>query len=142
MELIEETLFASLDRRQLLAASRDINDRALRVGSGGLRVGSQRLSAFESQVPVYRRLGTETDLDVHVYGRPDWSPPAIENVTYHRDDDGSFDRYWFLAFDGGGDDTQTCALVARDRTEGCTEFPSYDPDLVGEMPETVGAATE
>lgn len=71
MEVFEETLFSSMDRKQLLATSREIEDRALRTGRGTLRVSFQSLSAFESQIPVYRQLGAETTLEIHIYGKPD-----------------------------------------------------------------------
>lgn len=129
--LLDDTLFASLERRQLLAASREIEDRALRVGEGTLRVGFQRLSKLWHQWPLYRHLATETDLDIHLYGRTDWEPPELPSVTYHSDlpDVG---RFWFLAFDGGSNRTQRCSLVAEERSPGrfygCW---TYDPDLVG-----------
>jgi hypothetical protein len=55
-EVLEGTVFANLDRRQLLATTREIEDRALRVGHGTLRASFQDLSVFESQEPTYRRL--------------------------------------------------------------------------------------
>lgn len=140
MEAVDETLFAALDRRRLLAASREIEDRAHRVGTGELRVGFQSLSAFEAQVPVYRRLAADTDLELHVRGRPDWSPPDIENVTYHREA-GSLERFWYLAFDGGDDPTQACALVARQRDGEYVGFWTYDPGLVAEILETLRGAS-
>lgn len=139
MDLLQEAVFTGLDRRQLLAASREIEDRALRVGTGQLRVGFQSLSAFESQVPVYRRLGTGTDLEIHVRGRPDWSPPTIENVTYHRDS-GSLAPFWYLAFDGGDDVGQSCALIAREEADGYVGFWTYEPHLVGEILGTLTSA--
>lgn len=139
LEVLEETVFAALDRRQLLATSREREDRAFRVGRGTLRVSVRSLSAFERQVPVYRRLTGATDLDVHVYGRPDWSPPEVRNVTYHPDTAGVLAPYRSLAFDGGGDETQRCVLVARERDDGCVGFWSYDPDLVGDVLATLEA---
>ena len=53
-ELFDETLFRSLDRRQLLLASREIEDRALRVGSGTLRVQFQTWHSFEPQKQRYQ----------------------------------------------------------------------------------------
>jgi len=73
-ETLDNTLFTSMDRGELLAVSREIEDRAYRVGTGTLRASFQSLSAFEPQVEAYRRLGGETDLDVHVHGTADWDP--------------------------------------------------------------------
>jgi hypothetical protein len=77
-----------------------------------------------------------------VYGQPDWSPPAIENVTYHRDADGTLAPFWCLGFDGGGDEMQACALVAREREDGYLGFWSYDPDDIGGVPASFEAVTD
>ena len=133
-ELLENTVFSSLDRRQLLGASREIEDRAFRVGHGTLRASFQSFSVFEAQTEVYRHLATETALDIHVYGEDDWSPPDIEGITYHPSTAESVDRFWVVAFDGGGEEMQACALVARQESE--DEYAgtwTYDPDTVGEI---------
>lgn len=137
LEVLDGTVFASLDRRQLRATSREFETRALRVGGGTLRVGFQSLSAFEPQTEEYRYLGSQTDLDIHVYGQPDWSPPSIPNVTYHHDTEGVLAPYWFLAFDGGDEEIQQCALVARERDDAYWGFWSYDTPLVGDILETL-----
>ena len=55
-EVLEETLFTSFDRRQLLGTAREIEDRAWRVGVGTLRVGFQRPGAFERAGDQFFRL--------------------------------------------------------------------------------------
>lgn len=132
-EVLDDTVFLGLGRRRLLATSREFEDRALRVGRGTLRVSFQSLSAFESQVPVYRRLADETTLAIHIYGRPDWTPPPIERVTYHATTHDVVERHWILAFDGGGDDSHACALLARETEEGFTGRWSYDPAVVTDL---------
>ncbi|MEF8785074.1 MAG: DICT sensory domain-containing protein [Haloarculaceae archaeon] len=132
-DLLDDTVFDSLDRRQLLGASREIEDRAFRVGHGTLRVSFQSLSIFESQVSVYRHLASETALDVHVYGTADWDPPEIAGITYHRSDAATVEQFWALAFDGGGDQTQACGLVARERDGEYTGFWTYDPEIVSRI---------
>lgn len=133
-ELLEGTIFTAFDRRQLLGAAREIEDRAWRVGTGTLRVGFQRLSAMRSQVPVYTRLAEDTDLSIHVYGRDDWEPPAIPSATVHVETAGEIGDFWFLAFDGGDDRTNACALLAEERRpDEFYGFWTYDPDLVEEM---------
>lgn len=139
LDVLEETLFSSLDRRQLLATSREIEDRALRTGRGTLRVGFGSLSVFESQLHVYRHLAAETELDIHVYGRPDWSPPDVQNTTYHEDRNGSLAPFWWLTYDGGDDPTLACVLVAREREDGFVGFWSYDPHLVEAVNTTLRA---
>jgi hypothetical protein len=140
LDLLDETLFSALSRRQLLATSREIEDRALRTGRGTLRVGFQSLSVFRTQIGLYRRLAAETELQIHVYGEPDWAPPAIEGITYHGDRTGRLSPFWCLAFDGGGTEAQACALVAREREDGYVGFWTYDPEFVAEILETLEVA--
>ena len=134
-DVLEETLFSTLDRRQLLAASREIENRAWRVGEGTLRVGFQRLSAAEAQRSIYADLASETDLEVHVYGRANGDLPEIPGVTAH-----ALGRtrevvdYWFLTFDGGPDSGQACALLAEERApDEYVGFWTYDRELVEEL---------
>lgn len=137
-EMLERTVLSGMRRRTLLAVSREIEDRAFRVGTGTLRVGFQTLSAFRAQTDVYRTLGTETGLDIHVYGVADWLPPAVAGVTYHADGTGRLEPYWVLAYDGGPDRTRSCGLVARERSDGYTGFWTDDPATV----EGIAAAFE
>ena len=132
-DVFVDTAFTGLARRNLLAVSREIEDRAYRVGTGTLRVSFQTLSTFQSQAEVYRALATATDLDVHVYGAPDWTPPEISGVTYHADETEPVERHWVLAFDGGTEETQACGLVARERSTGYDSFWTDDPDTVTEI---------
>jgi hypothetical protein len=142
LEVLDGTVFSTLDRRQLQATSREFETRALQVGHGTLRVGFQSLAAFAPQTAEYRHLGEATDLDIHVYGQPDWTPPTIPNVTYHRDTEGVLTPYWFLAFDGGDNPSQRCALIAKEGDDGYWGFWSYDSSLVGDILETLRAGTE
>lgn len=134
-DLLDDAVFGSLTRRQLLATSREIEDRARRTGRGTLHAGFQSLTAFRAQRAVYRDLAGETDLDVHVYAA-DASPDDLADLplTVHAGDgdpDGEIGRYWFLAFDGGGDDGRECALVAEQRGEDAYYGAwTYDPALV------------
>lgn len=133
-EVLDDTVFTSLQRRQLLAAAREIEDRAYRVGRGTLRVGFQSLSALRAQVPVYEQLGGETDLDVHVYGDRDWDPPSIPNVTVHGESGEEVGAFWFMAFDGGDDETNACGLLAEERVpDRYYGFWTYDLALVGQI---------
>ncbi|WP_265111150.1 DICT sensory domain-containing protein [Halosolutus halophilus] len=134
LEVLDETLWQSLDRRQLLATSREIEDRAWRVGRGTLKVGFQRLSALQAQLPVYERLVDDTALEIHVYGSGDWDPPSRPGLTVHTDPGGEVGQFWFLTFDGGPDDQQACGLLAEERDPGSfAGFWTYDADLVDEI---------
>lgn len=132
-EVLDDTMFSALERRQLLAVSREIEDRAYRVGTGTLHACFQTLSTFESQTDVYRSLATETDLDIHIHGLADWSPPAIDGITYHGFPEDTFERYWVLAFDGGVDERQPCGLLAEDTADGFSGFWTDDPETVTEI---------
>jgi hypothetical protein len=132
-EALDETVFEALERRQLLAVSREIEDRAYRVGTGRLRVGFQSFSVFHSQTDVYTRLATETDLDIHVYGSGDRDPHEIPAISYHAPADDEFERYWFLAFDGGAAESQACGLVAGENTDQYEGFWTDDPEVVGDI---------
>jgi hypothetical protein len=129
LELLDDTVFASLSRRQLLATTREFEDRAWRVGSGVLHVGFQTVEAFEPQRSLYRRLATETDLDVHVHLAG--ADVDVDAVTVHRDSEYAGD-YWVVAFDGPGD--SQCALVAKQTGEDDYEGAwTYDPGLVARV---------
>jgi hypothetical protein len=131
-EVLDETVFTAMNRRQLLAVSKEIEDRARRVGNGRLRASFQQLSTFADQVEWYWTLG-EAGLDVHVYGAPDWEPPAIPGVTYHGYGDESIERYWIVTFDGGTEPSQACALAARADDESFDGVWTDDGELVAEI---------
>ncbi|GAA0245058.1 DICT sensory domain-containing protein [Haladaptatus pallidirubidus] len=134
LSLLDRTLFASFDRRQMLATSREIEDRTWRVGEGELHVGFQSPSAFRSQVPVYSRLADETALDIHIYGRGEWNSFEMRNTTFHGNGTAETGETWFLVYDGGGDSLQKCALLAEERDPGqFYGFWTYNPETVDEL---------
>ena len=128
-DLLDDTVFASLDRRQLLGASREIEDRAYRVGQGRFHVGFQSLEAFDTQRGLYERLAADTDLDIHAYFYeevPDEEPPGM---TLHVGPTPEIGRFWVMAFDGG-DEPQQCALVAKQHGNTYEGVWTYDQHLV------------
>ncbi|WP_380679778.1 DICT sensory domain-containing protein [Salinigranum sp. GCM10025319] len=140
--LLPDTVFSSLDRRQLLATSREIEDRAWRIGTGRLDAGFQTISKLRAQTDVYTAL-CERGLDVHLYGLVDRGSddvdhghdrfPPIADATFHTDGDELGD-FWFMAYDGGETPWQTCGLVAEERSPGSFEgFWTYDPDVVARI---------
>ncbi|WP_132059571.1 DICT sensory domain-containing protein [Halorussus amylolyticus] len=137
LDLLADTTFVSFDKRQMLAVSREIEDRAYRRGTGTLRTGFQRPAAFAAQRERYELLAAESLLDVHVYARPDWPPdvPVSERITVHTDTAAEIGAFWFVVFDGGGDDYQACALVAEEVDESGTfrGLWTYDPETVTEL---------
>lgn len=138
-EILEKTVVSGMSRPEFLAVSREIEDRAFRVGRGTLRVSFQTLSAFQSQTEVYRTLATETDLEIHIYGVEDWTPPAIKGITYHAEAAERFEPYWALAYDGGPDSTQACGLVAEELSDGYTGFWTSDAAIVEEIAVTLNS---
>jgi DICT domain-containing protein len=125
-------MFTSYDGERMLAASREIEDRAWRASEGTLYAGFQRYSILEEQLPVYEQLGTKTDLDVTAFAFPD------ADLSAH---DRTFDVFperaaeirdtWFVAFDGGGDEESKCALLAEEREpRRFYGFWTYDPETV------------
>ncbi|EMA70755.1 sensor protein [Halorubrum aidingense JCM 13560] len=138
-EILERTVFFGMNRRDLLAVSREIEDRAFRVGEGTLWVSFQTLSTFRSQTEVYRTLGAETDLEIHIFGVEDWTPPPISGITYHAEAAARFEPYWVLAYDGGTDEAQACALVAEEHANGYTGFWTNDSATVENIATTFKA---
>jgi hypothetical protein len=135
-ELLDDSVFASLSRRQLLATAREIEDRAYRTGRGELHAGFQSRDAFADQRDLYADLGATSGLDVHAYvvpaGSDDTPVSAPSTVTVHETPHTDVGRYWFVVFDGGHTG-QECALVAEQR--GSDEYYgawTYDPALVAE----------
>ena len=134
IEVFETTVWRALDRRQLLAISREIEARAWRVGSGTLRASFQRSGAFEAMAPVYVRLAGESALDVHVYIVDDWDRPSLPGVTIHTDAGPEIGTFWALTFDGGGDELRTSGLLARERDDGTFEgYWTDDATVVADL---------
>jgi hypothetical protein len=132
-DVLDSAVFTALDRAQLLTVSREIEDRAYRIGQGTLRVCFQTFSTFESQVDIYRQLATDTDLDIHIYGVDDWDPPAIEGITYHDISGEDLDLYWLLTFDSGTADGDACGLFARQDGDTYTGYWTDDRDIIGRI---------
>jgi len=139
-ELLDDTVFVSLDRRQLLATSREMEDRAWRTGRGRLHVGFQSPSLFEPQAAIYRELATTTDVDVHVYADGPIPDELLGDapITTHVEPGDEIGRYWFILFDDGDDGSQNCALIAE-QTDADTYRGvwTYNRSLVDRAFETV-----
>ncbi|ELZ55734.1 MULTISPECIES: DICT sensory domain-containing protein [unclassified Haloferax] len=84
----------------LVAISRYIERHAWRAGNGRLRSSFQRLSRIEDERgtrAVYKKVAS-TDVQTHIYGIPDWSPPTNSNLVTHG---GYFDDFydsWFVVY--------------------------------------------
>lgn len=128
---LDETLFTSFSTARMVAASREIEDRAWRRGEGRLSAGFQTLDVFADQTDVYGTLGGEKALDVHAYAAPEGEVPDCEGVTIHVERAPEIRDSWFVAYDGDGRDADKCLLLAEEREPGrFYGFWSYDPATV------------
>lgn len=130
LDHMDETMFTSWSIEQMVSASREIEDRAWRVGEGSLHAGFQYLSTLRGELPVYERLASK-NLDVHAYAVPDEDPPKTAGFTLHLERSEEIEKSWFVVFDGNGVDENKCALLAEEREpREFYGFWTYGPDTV------------
>ncbi|MEA1932330.1 MAG: hypothetical protein U9O06_12390 [Euryarchaeota archaeon] len=133
---LDETLFRSSNKRQLLLASRLIETRAAQVGSGRLSAGFQQLSLTQPQLSFYTAL--PADITVSVYGDPDWTPPADTGIEAYAPTDETHGDYWWIIFDGTAKQSQHAALLAEEQSPGeYTGFWTYRESIVESLREVV-----
>ncbi|MFC5279212.1 DICT sensory domain-containing protein [Halorubrum rubrum] len=131
LDHLDETLFTSYSRADMVAASREIEDRAWRVGDGELHAGFQTLDVLSGESNTYDRLGEKERLDVHAYAAAEGDAPNTEQYEVHIGRTAEIRETWFVAYDGGGFDGAKCVLLAEEREPGrFYGFWSYDPDTV------------
>lgn len=131
---------AHKEKLLLIAMSRQIELRALRAGRGELHSSFQKLSRIDDEVGTrraYRRLAA-SDLDVHVYGEPDWNPEPALDVTVHAGYGDSYCDTWFVVFDPPADavgpHTTPAALLARETEARVWRgIWTFRPDAVAEL---------
>jgi hypothetical protein len=118
----------------LVAVSRAIERRAFLGGGGKVRSSFQRLSRVEDERgtrSVYERL-CERGLDVHLYGRPDWTPGPEFGATIHGGYTPDFTDSWFVVYDPEGDG-EPAAMVALRRGREWAGRWTFDPERVREL---------
>jgi len=131
LDHLDETMFTSYSRDDMVAASREIEDRAWRVGDGELHAGFQTLDVLTGEADTYDLLGEKERLEVHAYAANEGDPPDVEHYTVHVGETAEIRETWFVAYDGGGYDDAKCALLAEERAPGeFFGFWSYDPETV------------
>ncbi|GAA0527754.1 DICT domain-containing protein [Halorubrum aquaticum] len=131
LDHLDETLFTSYSRSDMVAASREIEDRAWRVGDGELHAGFQTLDVLTGESNTYDRLGGKERLEVHAYAAAEGEAPDTERYEVHIGRTAEIRETWFVAYDGGGFDGAKCVLLAEEREPGrFYGFWSYDPDTV------------
>lgn len=130
LQHLKETTFTSYDRSEMLYASREVEDRARRVGTGTIHAGFQRLGVLRNEWSIYADLARR-GVEVHAYGIPDVRPPDIGGGQVHAVETDEIASTWFVVFDGGGVDAQKSALIAEERDEnGFYGAWTYDPYFV------------
>lgn len=131
LDHLDEAMFTSYSRADMVAASREIEDRAWRIGDGGLHAGFQTLDVLTGEADTYDLLGEKKRLDVHTYAADEGEPPDVEHYTVHTGQTAEIRETWFVAYDGSGYDDAKCALLAEERAPGeFYGFWSYDPETV------------
>ncbi len=131
LDHLDETMFTTYSHADMVAASREIEDRAWRVGDGELHAGFQTLDVLTGETDTYDLLGEKERLDVHTYAADEGDAPEFEHCTVHTGETAEIRETWFVAYDGGGFDEAKCALLAEERAPGeFYGFWSYDPETV------------
>jgi len=83
----------------LILMSRYIESLARKNGAGTLRTSFQRLSRLHDESGtwrVYQKLGETEGLGTHVYGIPDWTPPADAGLSVHGVTAEAIKENWFV----------------------------------------------
>lgn len=133
---LDETIFRSTNKRQLVLASRLIETRAAQAGEGRLAAGFQQLSLAQPQLPFYTSL--PTSVTVSLYGEPDWLPPVDSEISAYDPANVGHASYWWVLFDGTDHPRQHAALVAEETdADSYTGFWTYRPSLVDDIREIV-----
>lgn len=99
---------SNTEKLVLILISRYIESLARKSGDGTLRTSFQRLSRLHDEGGtwrVYRKLGATDGLETHVYGIPDWTPPADAGLSVHGVTNDAIVENWFVVHrqpDGSG----------------------------------------
>lgn len=145
---------SNTEKLLLVLVSRYIERVAWLTGRGRLRSSFQRLSRITDENGTRRVYETlaETGVDVHLYGVPDWIPPAELGVTVHGGYSTAFRDAWFVVFapeaghgrsgpaaatpptSAPAGDAGAVALLAVEVEPRVWEgFWTFDPSLVGDL---------
>ncbi|MFC6786508.1 histidine kinase [Halobaculum halobium] len=127
-----------------IAMSRQIELRAHRAGAGELHASFQRLSRIDDETGTrraYERLGDD-DVDVHVYGEPDWNPEAHLELTAHTGYGHGYSDSWFVVFDPPADavgphTTPVGLLALEEEPNVWRGVWTFRPGAVADLAETV-----
>lgn len=114
---------SSKEKLLLIVVSRRIERLAHSAGRGTLRTSFQRLSRLEDERGTREAYDAvaSTDVDVHIYGRPDWVPSPNFRVTMHGGYKEDFRNSWFVLYNppsGQAGELDAAVLVAVEREPG------------------------
>jgi hypothetical protein len=143
MMSFDDATFTSYDRQRLLVASRHIERRVHRVGSGTLHTSFQYLSNLANDLPTltYYNLLARAGVDIHVYGIPDETLENANGITVVGVESDEIASTWMVTFNGDGNDDEKAALVAREQVSNDWRgFWTFDPAVVDEVIEYTTAA--
>lgn len=141
---LEDTTFvldgsapAAARRRLFIAISRYIEGLAFETSAGRLRTGFQRLSRMRDErgtAAVYRTLG-DTDLDVHVFGVPDWTPPSEFTLTVHAGTTPEYRENWFVVYEPPAelDETGMAFLSTQHTSQEWQGFWTTSQDTISKL---------
>lgn len=126
----------------LILISRHIERRAYEVGEGILRSSFQHLSRIKDERGTRRayRKVSSTDVDVHVYGKPDWRPTSELDVTMHGGKKADFEYSWFVLYQPPPDkpSERSAAMLAIEAGDAEWEgFWTYDSALIDDLAEYI-----
>ena len=130
LQYLKETTFTSYSKSQMVTVSKEIEDRAWRVGNGRLFAGFQYTSIMKGQERTYEDLA-KRDLEINAYGVPDETLPELAGVHLHVEESEELASTWFVVFDGGTEAANKSALLAEERSpDQFYGFWTYDPGIV------------
>lgn len=127
------------EKTLLILLSRIIERTALEADGGRLRVAFQRLSRLQDEsgtMTVYERLA-KADVEVHLYGVPDWLPPRELDVVVHGGTDRRFTDSWFVLYEGAEGEDPVGLLAVETEPRTWAGFFTHDPHHVEEIVSTV-----
>jgi DICT domain-containing protein len=124
---IDQTVFTDYGRQRMTIASREIEEHAYRHG-GRLHAGFQSLSNAKPQTSLYRNLASAGNVETHLYGAGDWTPPG--NHVLHEYDDPEILKSWFVVLDPAEKGHERALLAEERRAGEFYGFWTYDAEIV------------
>jgi hypothetical protein len=135
---------SSTEKLVLIVMARYIEQQAFVAGEGTLRSSFQRLSRIDDEYGtkrIYERL-SQTDIDVHVYGVPDWEPPSSMDMTVHGGRSEEHRRTWTVIYQSPSEDTDIAMVAYETGTNVWNGFWTFNTPDVWTIEQTVHSLLE